>query len=95
MRRKRRTWTRGQQRAFAERVRAFRKARGWTQERLAREMGIDARTVGNTERCEYAPYVGTVLRFGEVERSYRDREKEGADGEETDRRESGALPGAE
>jgi ribosome-binding protein aMBF1 (putative translation factor) len=77
MTRKRQSWTRRQQRAFAKRVRAFRKALGWTQERLAREMGIDARTVGNTERCEYAPYVGTVLRFRDVERSYRDRDKGG------------------
>lgn len=36
-------------------IRRMREARGWTQERLAKELGVGARTVGGWERGEAVP----------------------------------------
>ena len=36
-------------------IRAAREARGWTQEDLAREVGVGSRTIGNWERGETIP----------------------------------------
>jgi transcriptional regulator with XRE-family HTH domain len=38
--------------AFGSRVRALRTARGWSQERLAHEAGLDRTYVGSVERGE-------------------------------------------
>jgi ribosome-binding protein aMBF1 (putative translation factor) len=61
-------WTLKQRRAFARRMRDFRRARRWTPKELAWKMGVGERTVRSAERCEYAPHTGTLLRFGRLVR---------------------------
>lgn len=36
-------------------IRAAREARGWTQQQLAKEVGVGGRTIGNWERGETVP----------------------------------------
>ncbi len=56
--------------AFGEAVRKRRKARNWTQERLAEEAGIAAIHVGFVERGENVPKLTLILR---IARAFRVR----------------------
>lgn len=52
--------------SLAERLVAFRKAKGWPQSRLANELRVDPSTLGRWERGERVPwgeYVGRVERL--------------------------------
>jgi transcriptional regulator with XRE-family HTH domain len=49
--------------AFGEAVRERRKARGWTQERLAEEAGVSALQVGFSERGDNVPKLTLILRI--------------------------------
>jgi transcriptional regulator with XRE-family HTH domain len=48
--------------AFGEAIRERRKARGWTQERLAEEAGVSALQIGFTERGDNVPKLTLILR---------------------------------
>jgi transcriptional regulator with XRE-family HTH domain len=50
--------------AFGKRVRELRLARGWTQERLAEEAGINSVQVSHIERGANDPKLSTVVRIG-------------------------------
>jgi len=49
--------------AFGEAVRERRKARGWTQEKLAERAGVSALQVGFCERGDNVPKLTLVLRI--------------------------------
>ena len=44
-------------------VRAFREARGWTQARLAQEMGVSRKTGNTVENGVFSPSVEVALKF--------------------------------
>jgi transcriptional regulator with XRE-family HTH domain len=51
---------------FGARVRAMRKARGWSQAKLAEVVGLSANHVGVIERGEKTPTLDTVQAFAKV-----------------------------
>ena len=53
-------------RAIGGRVKAERRARGWTLDRLAAHAGISRRMVVNVEQGSVNPSVGTLLRLGDA-----------------------------
>ena len=58
-------------------IRRLREARGWTQERLAPELGVGMRTVGSWERGETVPQnrLGMLQEiFGQTEKAEKFRE---------------------
>jgi transcriptional regulator with XRE-family HTH domain len=40
---------------FGEKLRAMRKERGWTQDELAKKIGVSLRTITNYEKCKMYP----------------------------------------
>jgi len=52
--------------AFGEAVRERRKARGWTQEKLAERAGVSALQVGFCERGDNVPKLTLVLRIAKA-----------------------------
>jgi transcriptional regulator with XRE-family HTH domain len=56
--------------AFGAAVRERRKAKGWTQEKLAEEAGVSALQIGFVERGENTPKLTLILR---VARAFRVR----------------------
>lgn len=52
--------------AFGAAVRERRKARGWTQERLAEEAGVSALQVGFIERGDNVPKLTHILRVAQA-----------------------------
>lgn len=51
---------------FGERVRQLRQARGWSQERLAAEVGIDRTYIGGVERGERNLGLRNVYKIAEA-----------------------------
>lgn len=49
--------------AFGERVRELRHAKGWTQERLAEEAGLNSVQISHIERGANEPKLTTILRL--------------------------------
>ena len=52
--------------AFGAGVRERRKAKGWTQERLAEEAGVSALQIGFVERGENSPKLQMILRIAKA-----------------------------
>ena len=68
-----------------ELVRKIRQARGWTQERLAHEMGISFTTVSGWERGKRIPQPYLLRKLSELEnelypRTHADRDNQSEDG---------------
>jgi DNA-binding XRE family transcriptional regulator len=57
-------------RAFAERLKRFRKKYCLTQPELGAAMGVTTHTLWSMEHCQYRPHEKTVLRFLKVEEKY-------------------------
>tara|TARA_R110000787_G_scaffold189852_1_gene301413 strand:- start:298 stop:618 length:321 start_codon:yes stop_codon:yes gene_type:complete len=54
------------QKTFGSNVRQFRRARGWTLERLAGEVGVSRETIGKVERGISAPLFETVEKIADA-----------------------------
>jgi putative transcriptional regulator len=48
------------------RVKELRTARGWTQEQLARAVGVSRQSINSIERDRYVPSLVLALRFAQV-----------------------------
>lgn len=72
-----------EQRAFAERLKAFRRRHGLFQRELAQLLDMRQATIADLELCREQPWPRTVLRFRELEEQY----------EKADEREMDALEG--
>lgn len=53
-------------RTIANRVRELRAARGWTQEELARAVGVSRQSINSIERNRYVPSLELALLFARV-----------------------------
>jgi len=51
---------------FGSRIRAFRKSRGLTQEQLAREAGVDRKTINRIENSRYSPTLANVYSIADA-----------------------------
>ena len=51
---------------FARNLRTLRNARGYSQEQLAHEAGIDRTYVSSLERCEYSASITTVANLAKA-----------------------------
>jgi putative transcriptional regulator len=54
------------QRMIANRVKELRAARGWTQEELARAVGVSRQSINSIERDRYVPSLELALTFAQV-----------------------------
>ena len=52
--------------AIRNRVKEFRTARGWTQERLAEAVGVSRQSINSIERDRYVPSLELALMFARV-----------------------------
>jgi transcriptional regulator with XRE-family HTH domain len=52
--------------AFGKRVRELRKDRGWTQERLAEEAGMNWLQIGHIERGASDPKLSTIVKLAKA-----------------------------
>lgn len=51
---------------FGSRIRGFRKSRGLTQEQLAREAGVDRKTINRIENSRYSPTLANVYSIADA-----------------------------
>jgi len=70
-------WSRERLKNFMTRVWEFRKAMGWTQMEMARQLGVDRRTVQNMEGGEYGPSPKVLRRFNTLQARIREQKAMG------------------
>ena len=51
---------------FSERVKQLRKAKGWSQQELAKKIGGDARKISHYETGKVTPSIDAVIKLAEV-----------------------------
>jgi putative transcriptional regulator len=52
--------------AIKNRIKEFRSARGWTQEQLAKAVGVSRQSINSIERNRYVPSLLLALTFAKV-----------------------------